>query len=115
MSEMGIFNEFMPVYENFKKAFEHHPELSEADEAHKQMKNWTDGIGFIMKQFHEVLKSHGIEEIKTVDEKFDPNLHEAAGEEQVEGKEAGVIIREVAGGYKMKDKIIKAAKVIVSK
>ena len=57
-----------------------------------------------MKQFADVLKQHGVEEIKTVGEKFDPNLHEAVGHEGGNPKiktKAGEIIREVAGGYKM--------------
>jgi len=112
MSEQQILEDFIPVYDNFKKAFSHHPELSEDQ---KQMKNWTDGIGYIMKQFWDILKAHSVEEIKTVGEKFDPRFHEAAGEEAVEGKEPGTILKEVDGGYKMGDKVIKPAKVIISK
>jgi molecular chaperone GrpE len=115
MSERQILDEFIPVYENFKIAFYHHPELDEADEKHKNFKNWIDGIGYIMKQFAEIFKQHSLEEIKTVGEKFDPNLHEAVGEETVPEKEAGTILREVSGGYTMGGKVIKPAKVVVSK
>jgi len=115
MSEQQILDEFIPVYENFKTAFYHHPELDENDEKHKNFKNWIDGIGYIMKKFADIFKQHNIEEIKTVGEKFDPNLHEALGEEAVEDKEAGVILREVSGGFTMGGKVIKPAKVIVSK
>ncbi|EKD43485.1 MAG: GrpE protein(hsp-70 cofactor) [uncultured bacterium] len=79
------------------------------------MKSWTDGIGYIMKQFGDVLKNHGIEEIKTVGEKFDPTIHESVGEEEMEEKESGMIVREVSGGYKMGDKIVKVARVIIAK
>ena len=109
-SEQQILEEFIPVYDHFKTAFAHHPELN-GDQ--KNIKNWIDGIGYIMKQFGEVLKAHGVEEVKTVGEKFDPNLHEAAGEE--EGEESGKILKEVSGGYKMGDKVIKPARVIISK
>jgi molecular chaperone GrpE len=115
MSKAMILEEFIPVYENFKTAFNHHPELSADNEEHKQMKNWTDGIGYIMKQFGDILKNHGIEEIKTMGEKFDPRLHESVGEELVEGKESGIIVKELVGGYKLGGQIIKAAKVMVAK
>lgn len=115
MSEIQILEEFIPVYDNFKKAFSHHPELKDDSEEHKQMKNWTDGIGYIMKQFGDVLKAHNVEEIKTAGEKFDARWHEAVGEEEAEGKEPGTIIREVDGGYKMNEKVIKVAKVILAK
>lgn len=112
MSEQQILEDFIPVYENFKKAFGHHLELSEEQ---KQIKNWADGIGYIMKQFWDVLKNHGVEEIKTVGEKFDPQWHEASGEEESESGEPGKILKEIAGGYKMGDNVIKPAKVIVAK
>jgi len=115
MSKTMILEDFIPVYDNFKTAFFHHPVLQADNEEHKQIKSWIDGIGYIMKQFGDVLKSHGIEEIKTVGEKFDPALHESVGEEEVEGKESGEIIKEVAGGYKMGNKAFKVAKVIISK
>ena len=115
MSKTMILEDFIPVYDNFKAAFFHHPTLNADNEEHKQMKSWTDGIGYIMKQFGDVMKSHGIEEIKTVGEKFDPTIHESVGEEEVEGKESGMIVREVSGGYKMGDKIVKVARVIIAK
>jgi molecular chaperone GrpE len=115
MSEYLILSDFIPVYENFKTAFNHHPELNADNEEHKQMKNWADGIGYIMKQFGDVLKNHGIEEIKTIGEKFDPAFHEAVGEEEKEDAEAGAILKEIEGGYKMGEKVLKPAKVIVCK
>lgn len=114
MSEVQILEDFIPVYDNFKKAFAHHPPLQADNDEHKQMKNWTDGIGYIMKQFGDVLKAHGIEEIKTVGEKLDTRYHEAVGEEAVEGQEAGTIIKEIDGGYKMREKVIRVAKVVLA-
>ena len=114
MSEAQILEEFLPVYDNFKKAFEQDFTNGQSP-ANSTNENWMKGIECIKKQFAEVLKQHGIEEIKTVGEKFDPALHEAGGEEYVEGKESGEIVREVSGGYKMGGKVIRAARVIVAK
>lgn len=110
MSEQQILEEFIPVYDHFKTAFYHHPDLNGEQ---KNIKNWIDGIGFIMKQMKDVLKAHDVEEIKTVGEMFDPTYHESAGEE--EGEKVGKIIREVSGGYKMGKRVIKPARVIISK
>ncbi len=115
MSKTMILEDFIPVYDNFKTAFFHHPTLQADNDEHKQIKNWVDGIGYIMKQFGDVLKSHGIEEVKTVGEKFDPTMHESVGEEEVKETESGVIVKEASGGYKMGDKVVKVAKVIISK
>ncbi|MFA7244657.1 MAG: nucleotide exchange factor GrpE [Candidatus Magasanikbacteria bacterium] len=114
MSELQVLEDFIPVYDNFKKAFSHHPELDSENEKDKKVKNWVDGIGYIMKQFSDVLKRFEIEEIKTVGEMFNPEFHEAVGEEDSEEIE-GKILREIDVGYTMKGKVIKVAKVIISK
>ncbi len=105
MSELQIIEEFLPVYSNFKKAFA----------AGTEQSGWAKGIEYIMKQFCDVLKAHGVEEIKTTGEMLDTNLHEAVGEEESGTVESGMIIREVDTGYKMKDKIVRVAKVVVAK
>ncbi|MBI2037701.1 MAG: nucleotide exchange factor GrpE [Candidatus Magasanikbacteria bacterium] len=109
-SEQYILEEFIPVYENFKKAFAHRDAMTDEN----GWKQWAEGIGFIKKQFGDILKNYQVEEIKTVGEKFDPRVHEAIGEESSEG-ESNLVLKEVEGGYKRGDKIIKAARVIISK
>lgn len=109
MIKGDVIQEFIPVYDNFKKAFAH-----EATDL-KQFESWKKGIEYIMKQFADVVKQNGIEEIKTVGEIFDPRFHEIVGEEEKEGTKEHEIIREVDGGYKCGEKVLKVAKVIVVK
>lgn len=109
-SERQILEEFIPVFDNFKKAF-----ASKQNEWEKEQENWVKGIEYIMKQFDSVLKTHGIEEVKTVGETFNPEEHEAAGEEHSDECDEGIIVKEVDAGYTMKGKVIKVAKVIVCK
>lgn len=105
LSEFQIIEEFLPVYDNLKKA------LSVQTDQHD---TWREGIGFIMKQFGDVLKNHSVEEIETARKGFDPELHEAVGEEESD-EEEGVIVREVETGYRIKERVLKAAKVIIAK
>jgi molecular chaperone GrpE len=111
MSKLQILEDFIPVYDNFKKAFA----SKKPDGWSKEQENWAMGIQFIMKQFGDVLKNHQIEEIKTVGEQFDPSRHEAVGEEIADGKKAGEIVREMDGGYVLGGKVVKVAKVIIAK
>ena len=60
------------------------------------------------------LKNYGIEEIKTVGEKFNPEFHEAVSKEKKEGVESDIIISEVSSGYIMKGNVLTAAKVVVA-
>ncbi len=109
MIKGNILEDFIPVYDNFKKAFAH-----EATDP-KQFENWKKGIEYIMKQFGDIIKQNGVEEIKTVGEIFDARVHEIVGEEEKEGAKEHEIIREVESGYKSAEKVLKVAKVIVAK
>ena len=109
MIKGDILESFIPVYDNFKKAFAH-----EATDP-KQFENWKKGIEYIGKQFGDVLKQNNIEEIKTVGEIFDPRFHEIVGEEESEGAAEHEILKEMDGGYTVGDKILKVAKVVVKK
>jgi len=73
------------------------------------------GVLQIKKQFEEVLKRQGVEEIKTIKEKFDPNFHEAVEGIEKKGFEKGVIIEEIQKGYILNNKVIRPARVKVSK
>lgn len=108
--------DFTTIFDNFKKAAAHLPEAGDnLADYKKKVEQWAKGIEFIQKQFGETLKQMGLEEIKTVGEKFNPACHEAVGEEIADGTAPGIIIKEIDSGYKMGDRVIKAAKVIVNK
>lgn len=100
--------EVLPVYNHFKLALKHIPE-----EAKKE--SWLVGIEMIQKQFQEFLKKYKIEEIKTVGEQFDPNLHEAVAHEEKDGFEADTVFEEVSPGYLLDEKVLLPAKVKVAK
>lgn len=116
MSEQQIVEDFLPVYDNFNKAFNVETRLIASlpdGGGETKFENWKKGIEYIMKQYWKVLQDHGVETIKTVGEMFDTSLHEAVGEE--DGEVEDKILKEVESGYIMKGKVIKVAKVIISK
>lgn len=115
-SKQMILEDFIPVYDNFKKAFamEHLPVGKAGGTRNKEQENWIKGIEYIMKQYGDILKNHGVVEMKTVGEKFDPAKHEAMQEEESD-EEGETILRELDAGYMMGEKVVKAAKVVVSK
>jgi molecular chaperone GrpE len=100
--------EILPIYDNFKLAWQHIPQ------EHKKNDEWLKGIEQIKKQFAELLKNVGIEEIKTVGEKFDPEVHEAVAKEKKEDMESDTVFEEIKGGYKLYDKVLEPAKVKVA-
>lgn len=78
-------------------------------------KKLLEGIILVKRQFMEVLNGIGVEEIKAVGEKFDPNLHNAVmhiNDESTEGEE--IVVEEFAKGYKYKDKVVRHSTVKVA-
>lgn len=104
----GLILELLPIYDNFKLAWKHIPE------EHRKNDEWLKGIEHIKNQFQGMLKNLGIEEIKTVGEQFNPEMHEAVSKEKVAGKAAGTILDEIKGGYQLYGKVLEHAKVKVA-
>lgn len=99
--------ELLPILDNFNEAIKHIPENEKQSE-------WVLGIAAIKTQLEGILRNHGIKEIKTIKEKFNPEFHEAI--EAIESeKESGTILEELRKGYILNGKIIRAAKVKVAK
>ncbi len=107
----------LPILDNFTVAEKNIPEDSKNNENVK-------GLLQINQQIKDFLKSQGIEEIKTVGERFNPNFHEAIGETEVtenggptpeESKESGIITEEAQKGYTLFGRVIRPAKVKINK
>ena len=78
-------------------------------------KSLLEGIKLVERQFLETLTAIGVEEIKAVGEKFDPNLHNAVmhvDDESIDGEE--IVVEEFIKGYKYKDKVIRHSTVKVA-
>ena len=71
---------------------------------------WVDGISLIERKLRVSLEGQGLFPIKAMDEPFDPKFHEAAT--YGKGKE-GIIIEELQKGYKLYDRILRPAVVVV--
>ena len=62
-----------------------------------------------------ILKKNNIEEIKSIDQKLDPNLHQAMMEVEDDKKEPGTVVQEIQKGFMMKDRLLRPSLVAVSK
>jgi len=75
----------------------------------------VDGVQMIYDQLHTLLEKEGLAWIPTVGEKFDPFKHEAVLTEEIEGVKEGVVLEELQRGYMLNNRVIRPAKVKVSK
>ncbi len=79
------------------------------------LKKTTEHLEVIYKDMISIFKKNNIEEIKSIDQKLDPNFHQAMMEIEDENKEPGVIVQEIQKGFIMKDRLLRPALVAVSK
>ena len=83
--------------------------------ANKLFAGFVQGVEMTVKQFEQTLSGLGVEFIKSVGEKFDPNLHEALGQTHNPDLKDEVIAEEMQRGFKLNGKIVRHAKVLVNK
>jgi molecular chaperone GrpE len=74
-----------------------------------------EGMKMVQKQFQDFLSSAGVEMIDATGQRFDPQLHEAISQEESEQVAEGIVIRQLRKGYKLRDRLIRPANVVVSK
>ena len=100
-----IILKILPILDNFYLAEKHLPENPK----------FADGFAQIKNQLCDFLQKEGIEPIEVLGKPFDPNTMEAVGEAEAEGGDEGTIVEEVQRGYTMHGKLIRPAKVRVTK
>ena len=79
------------------------------------LKKTLDHLNIIQKDMISILKKNNIEEIKSIDQKLDPNLHQAMMEIEDDNKEPGTVVQEIQKGFMMKDRLLRPSLVAVSK
>lgn len=88
--------------------------LENAVKAETQDENYKQGVELVLKQLKDVLKSKGVEEIETVGNTFDPELHEAVSSIQDENLGEKEIAQEYRKGYKIGNRVIRHSMVVVA-
>ena len=83
-------------------------------EKDESIKNIFIGISMAYKQMENVLREYGLELINPKGSEFDPRYHEALSYESSDEIEKGLVLQTVRTGYKMKDKLLRPASVIIS-
>lgn len=76
--------------------------------------SWQDGVQLTLKQFKDILRSEGVEPVVSLNEAFDPLVHEAVMQEDSETVETPTVVAELQKGYKYKSKLLRPALVKVA-
>lgn len=101
--------DILPILDNFDRAIE-----AEVEKNNESIKAFVDGVIMIKTQLESLLsKDYGLSYYASKGEVFDPNIHEAVAKQPSTEVEVETVGAEIQKGYKLKDKVLRHAKVLV--
>jgi molecular chaperone GrpE len=103
----SLLGELLPVVDHLEAA------LTAA--SNHSAENLVSGVQMVLRQFKDILAKAGLKEVDSLGIPFNPNLHEALAERETHEHEAGVVVEEFQKGYTLHDRLVRPARVVVSK
>lgn len=101
-----LVKDLIGTIDDFERALEHG--------ADSDVQSLLTGMQLVHDNFLKVLKDHNVETIEPIDQAFDPRYHEAMLQQPAENKEPGTIIQVVQRGYRINDRVLRPAQVIIA-
>lgn len=105
----ALLQKLLPVLDNFEMA------LAAASNESNAGQSLQTGITMIQQQLKAVLAESGLEEVDATGQVFDPNFHEAVSQQESAELPEGHVFRQLRKGYKLKERLLRPASVIVAK
>lgn len=104
-----LFKELINVVDNLERA------IASAEQDGKEDDPLLQGVRLTLNEVEKILERHNVEPIKALGEAFDPNFHQAMMQEESADHVANTVISEMQKGYKLHDRLLRPAMVVVSK
>ena len=98
-----VIIDILPIVDNFERALEV-----------KEDSKFYEGVEMIYTQIKGLLDKNGVEEIESLNEKFDSNIHHAVFVEEVDGLDSDIVTEVLQKGYRLGEKVLRPAMVKVS-
>ena len=105
-ARFAVLTRFLNVIDGLSRAVQSLPDG--ADDS------WTEGISLVLRNLEKTFESEGISKIDSFGAEFDPYQHEALMYEQTEDAEEGTVVNVIQEGYKIGDRILRPARVVVA-
>ncbi|KAB7670091.1 nucleotide exchange factor GrpE [Bacillus sp. B1-b2] len=103
----SLVMDLLPSIDNLERALK-------METVGEQSQSLYTGVEMVYRSLLEALKKEGVEAIESVGKEFDPHLHQAVMQVEVEGTEPNMVVEEFQKGYMLKDRVIRPAMVKVS-
>jgi len=106
--EMDLLRDLLPVLDNVRRAIE-------ASEKTADVESLKSGFRMTAQQIEKLLDAHGCKTIETDGQAFDPAIHDAILQQSVPNVKPGTIVGAASRGYRLHDRVVRPAQVIVAK
>lgn len=103
----GLLERLVPIVDNFELGLS----AARGESEHSPI---YSGMSMVLKQLTDFLTESGLEVVDAEGKQFDPNLHEAIGHEPSDEVPENYVIRQTRRGYRLKDRLLRPATVVVS-
>ncbi len=107
----SLLERLVPVLDNLEAALA----ASSSSAPAEAMQSFQTGMTMIHQQLKKGLTDAGLEEIDATNQPFDPNVHEALMQQETDKAPEGQVIQQLRKGYKLRDRLIRPAGVVVAK
>ena len=105
--QFGVISRFISIVDDLERAVENAPEEAQIE--------WREGVELVLRNLEKALELEGVSQIDSLGKSFDPREHEALLYEENSDTEDGLILNVIQQGYRLNERIIRPARVIVSK
>ena len=100
-----LARDVLPIVDNLDRALDHSGDSTDPV---------IVGVRMVAKQLHDALTGHGITTFASENQPFDPERHEAVGQEESAQHKPGTVLREMQRGYMIHDRLLRPARVLVT-
>lgn len=107
----SLLQKLIPVLDNFEMALQ----AVSADQSGGQNQSLQQGVSMIYNQLKSTLQDAGLEPVEAAGQVFDPTFHEAVSQQESKEVPEGHVLQQLRRGYKLKDRLIRPATVIVAR
>ena len=113
-ANMSLLQKLLPVLDNFEMALTAAQTATASPQGDK-LGALQSGVVMIQQQLRSALAETGMEEIDAAGKPFDPNFHEAISQMESADVPEGSVLQQIRKGYKLKDRLLRPATVVVAK
>ena len=105
----SVLGRLLPVLDTFEMA------MQAAAQPNTNLESLKAGVSMIQGQLRNTVADYGVEEIDAMGKPFDPALHEALSQQETTEVAEGLVISQNRKGYRMKDRLLRPAAVVVAR